>query len=464
MKRRTWQKHHRWLGLVVAFFLLMFCLSGIVLNHPMLFSGVNVSRSLLPGSYAYRQWNQGLLRGTLRWQGRVLVYGSSGVWQTDGRATAFGDMNRGLPPGADARNMRGLAQTPDHRLYAAGQYQLFVYDRRQGWTAVDLPKAADERLTDITVARGLLVVTSRSHVYTAAAPYRHFRELTLPAAAGDDGKVSLFRTVWMLHSGELFGLPGRLVVDAIGLTLVFLTLTGVLYWLSPRLGRRLRLRPKAMHKVFSWHNGVGRTTIALTLFIVVSGWMLRPPGLIAIVTGRVPPVPMSAMDSPNPWRDALRALRYDAAKGDWLLYTSKGFFSMKTLRAMPVAEPAQPRVSVMGLGGLVQEPDGRWLVGSFDGMYAWRRGGSIVPMATNAVSGLSLDFDRGLVVADYEHGSDFAEMPQWMARLPMSLKSVCLEIHTGRIYTWMGSSGILLIFLAGMAIFWCLWSGWKLRR
>ena len=78
MKKSTWRKHHKWLGLICAFFLIMFALSGLVLNHPRLFASVNVSRSLLPASYRYTQWNRGLLKGTLKWRGKVLIYGNNG--------------------------------------------------------------------------------------------------------------------------------------------------------------------------------------------------------------------------------------------------------------------------------------------------------------------------------------------------------------------------------------------------
>lgn len=83
MKKSTWHKHHKWFGLILGFFLIMFSLSGLVLNHPMLFSGVNVSRAILPSNYQYQQWNKGLLRGSIAWNKRVLLYGNSGIWVTD---------------------------------------------------------------------------------------------------------------------------------------------------------------------------------------------------------------------------------------------------------------------------------------------------------------------------------------------------------------------------------------------
>ena len=97
MKKTTWHKHHKWLGILLSFFLLMFCLSGLVLNHPALFSDINISRSYLPESYQYSQWNRGLLRGTVKWHDKVLLYGNAGIWQTDSTARSFNDFNQGLP-------------------------------------------------------------------------------------------------------------------------------------------------------------------------------------------------------------------------------------------------------------------------------------------------------------------------------------------------------------------------------
>ena len=65
MKKGTWRKQHKWLGIGLSFFMLMFCVSGILLNHRSLIKEVNVSRKYLPSRYEFRNWNGGLLRGTL---------------------------------------------------------------------------------------------------------------------------------------------------------------------------------------------------------------------------------------------------------------------------------------------------------------------------------------------------------------------------------------------------------------
>ena len=73
MNKRKLIQHHKWLGLVLSFFLLMFCVSGILLNHRQLISDINVSRTLLPQRYEYSQWNGGLLRCTLPVYSHILI-------------------------------------------------------------------------------------------------------------------------------------------------------------------------------------------------------------------------------------------------------------------------------------------------------------------------------------------------------------------------------------------------------
>ena len=43
--KNFWKKYHKWVGLFFSFFILMFCFSGIVLNHRTLFSKVEVNRN-----------------------------------------------------------------------------------------------------------------------------------------------------------------------------------------------------------------------------------------------------------------------------------------------------------------------------------------------------------------------------------------------------------------------------------
>lgn len=487
MSKKRWKAQHKWLGLILSFFLLMFCLSGLILNHPSLFANMNVSRSLLPESYRYSNWNAGLLRGSLSWQGKVLVYGNNGIFLTDSTGSHFKDFNKGLPKGADWRAIKGMALTKDGQLFATSQYGLFSYNAKSGWRESALSMDDEQRLSDITTVMGKdgqenLIITGRNYVYVAKAPYKDFKKIQLKAASDYDGKVSLFRTVWTLHSGALFGLAGRLIVDAIAFILIILIVTGLIFFAGRHKARPLQsdrhkplLSGKTIMQSFSIHNKVGKATIVLTLFIVISGWMLRPPGLIAIASGRIPAIPLSSMATSNPWNDCLRALRYDKTCHDWLLSTNKGFYSLTSLNSTPRPVKIQPEVSVMGINVLGYSGKGRWIVGSFSGLYYWDRKQNIVldafgqepkhggmPVSGHAIAGLCRDFKGGNVIVDYNSGTSLLKMPEWMETLPMSLRNVALEIHTGRIYPF-GFGGMLYIFLIGLALVWCLWSGWKIR-
>ena len=476
MKRHTWSLHHKWLGLILAFFICMFCLSGLVLNHQEWTGTIDVSRRLLPDDYRLSNWNKGLFKGTQKWHGRVLIFGNSGVWKADARGGAVSDFNQGMPSGMDNRNIRAMAVAAGN-LFAVSNKSLFRRTPAAGWA--ECPMAHDDKLTDMISKGDSLLVIGRSYVYLSLPPYNRFRKLTLKAAPDSDHKVSLFRTVWLLHSGELFGWVGKTLVDLIALTLIFLSLTGVAFWLLPWFRKYNRWHTALRAFFLRWHDKVGRATVVLTLFIVLTGWFLRPPALVLIASARVLPVPFSTMANDNPWHDQLRALRFDSHAGDWLLYTARGFYSLHSLTAVPRLLPEQPPVSVMGANVLCQRSDGVWLVGSFSGLFTWNRrtgrfrdvlsphaaasGPVNIPISEHPVAGYSADFSGKPLIVDYNSGTNGLKMPVWMSYLPMSLNHVCLEIHTGRIYTFLGKGNILYIFIIGLAIIWCLWSGWKLR-
>lgn len=484
--------------------MLMFCMSGIVLNHRHAVQSVNVSRSLLPHRYHYQGWNGGLLRGTIRYAdnntGRtgVLVYGNSGIWRADGAGAVSGaescaesgvgftDFNTGLPEGADFRQIRSVVQTADSNLFAASILGLYRYvDDRTGWRAVQLPVDADEHITDMVCRNDSLIVAGRSSLYVATPPYISFGKIRLKQPADYRQEVTLFRTVWMLHSGELFGTAGRLLMDAVAVILIVLSITGLMFWLLPKYTKRMLRRGHKARRAISmtrlslvWHDKLGRTTIFLTLFIAITGWCLRPPVMIPLVLTKVPALPGTSLDSDNAWHDKLRMIRYDEETGDWLCSTSEGFYSLKKLDGIPVRLTTAPPVSVMGLNVMQKDDRGRWLCGSFSGMFAWDRRHNAVtdyftgepvkevsgpPFGRRAISGYSADLTARPFAVQYDEGTDAIAQPDALATLPMSLWNVALEVHTGRLYIG-NIATYLFIFLTGLLAVWCLLTGRLCRR
>ena len=62
------EKQHKWLGIGMSFFILMFCLCRVfLLNHRSLIKDVDVkvSGNICQVASEFKNWNGGLLRGTL---------------------------------------------------------------------------------------------------------------------------------------------------------------------------------------------------------------------------------------------------------------------------------------------------------------------------------------------------------------------------------------------------------------
>ena len=481
---KTLHKHHRWVGLAVCFFLAMLCVSGVLLNHRDWIRDCEVSRQWLPPMYDFENWNGGLMRGTVPLGGdSVIIYGVNGMWLTDTSTKAVCDFNAGLPAGADHRAIRRVVRASDGRLYAAAQYGLYRYDGQ--WRHIDIGLGEDDRLTDIEAAGDTLVVISRSHAYASVSPFAHFRRIEIKAPDGYQPKATLFRTVWLLHSGELYGQWGKFVVDLIAVILIALTLTGLAFFiLRKHINRRVKNgvvadRPRHWLKGTLWfHNKAGRWTIVLTLFIAVTGWCLRPPVMVPLAMTKTRPLPGSILDNDNPWHDKLRLIRHDDAHGDWLLSTSEGFLGLDSLNATPRLLKHTPPVSVMGLNVWERDERGQWLCGSFSGLFRWHRDKgqatdyftgqaapetSGPPFGKRAVSGFSADLTPTPLVAEYYEGTDRYPQPPELRELPMSLWNVALEIHSGRIF--IGSvATYIFIFIIGLAVIWTLYTGYRLKK
>lgn len=533
----TWKKYHRRLGLVLSVFMLVFCVSGIILNHREVFSGCEVSRKWLPASYHIKNFNNGVVKGTVVKKSAahslssencdsVLAYGCAGVFLTDSRLSTWQDFNAGLPESIDERNVRHVVKAKDGSLWCAALRDVYRYDENSHrWKKVELP-GNEERIMDVALAKDSMTVVAltRSRVFTIV-PFVQYGEIVkigksssetyrveakiIPAPKKYEPKTTLFKLVWHLHSGEFFGLPGKLVVDAIALVLIVLSITGVLLFILPygiRRAKKLaaKARIKRLGKQFAWnmkwHNKIGYVTIVLTLWIAITGMCLRPPLMVPLVLSKLP---QAVGEDGNVWQDKLRAIRWDAVQGDWLVSTSEGFLRVdEDFSQAPKMLPDDecPKLSPMGVTVWESDGKGGWIVGSFRGIYRWNpvnhslnqildyftgkpsEETSMIPISDNLVCGYSEDFLGGKpLVFDFAKGVEDAKgqavalcndepktsrNEESMSDLicetaPMSLWNVALELHVGRCYSpFLGPLSDLFVFLSGLLITLVLLSGY----
>lgn len=487
------KKYHKWLGLFFTALILLFAVSGIVLNHRSLFAPLDVSRTWLPAEYQLQNWNNAAVAGTCRiGADSLLMYGNIGIWLTDDQGKRFLDYNQGFPEGMDNRKISKVLQMSHGALFAGSYFGLYRYSSPdEKWKEVVLP-LTETRITDLISKGDSLLVLTRSELLVSRYPFNQFEVIHLRAPLGYTNEVSLFKTLWIIHSGELLGLPGKLLVDFIGFIFIFLTLTGLVFWMVPHYRKGLKKsgnnhsRSLSWRKLsLKWHNKVGWITIVLLVITSTTGMFLRPPLLAAVFDVQVGKISGSVLDTPNPWYDKLRKIVYDPADNQYYVATLDVIFTQEpTFTQSPQGIIQQPPISVMGVNAFELVDEHTLLVGSFEGLFLWdaqhgfvadyikkgpvkqkERGGP--PIGEFLVTGYSDDFSNGEYYFDFNTGmheltgsKGLVNMPKEISELPMSLWNVALEVHTARIFqSVFGMFYILIIPVSGLVVLFILISG-----
>ena len=89
---------HRWGGLLLAPFMILFAITGIVLNHKNIFDRIPISRGILPAAYHFSNWNNQLVAGSLPIsRDSILLYSKNGALATDPQASFVARLEDGFP-------------------------------------------------------------------------------------------------------------------------------------------------------------------------------------------------------------------------------------------------------------------------------------------------------------------------------------------------------------------------------
>lgn len=468
------------------------------MNHRSLFSSIDVPRKYLLEDYQYQNWNNAAIKGAcIIDEDSILVYGNIGIWLTDTNFSSFVDFNYGFDRGIDNRKIFKIHKTNKGNLYAGTLFGLFRYDYKvDEWQKVELD-VHDERVVDLLDKNDSLFILTRSYLLsTLDEPGSlNFSEFTLPPPENYQNNEGLFKTLWVIHSGEIAGLAGQLFVDFIGLVFIFLTITGLIYWLFPKWIRKRKIVLKKIQLIvkinrfsLKWHNKIGVWVVMFLIVTTITGMFLRPPLLITIANSKVGKIPFTLLDSPNPWYDKLRRIIYDERNNRFLVGTNQGIYiADRDLKSELKYIYPQPPISVMGINVFEKLKDGNFLVGSFNGLFVWNpdlkamrdvyhpsgnvssnRGGPF--LSDNMTAGF-IDLGNQQYVFDYNRGvesmnrfQEFPKMPnEILKESPMSLWNLALEFHTGRYYSFIfGKLYILFIPIFGLSMLLILGTGFWL--
>ena len=499
---RFLRKYHKWFSLIATFFILFFAVSGIILNHRRLLSGIDVNRKLLPKAYRYDNWNLAAVKGTVAaGSDSILIYGNIGVWLTDSTFSSFHDFNPGFPAGIDNRKINTMSWSAESGLYAGTLFGLYRFDGGS-WVKVQLPVDGARVVKVLHHGDSLLVMTrSNLFVSSSVSGYHRFQEINVSRGEDDDGKVGLFKTLWVIHSGEIYGLAGKLIVDGVGIIFIILCITGLIYFFVPYRLKSLkdeirRSKLKQFNRLsLKWHNVVGSWAILILLLNTATGIFLRPPLLIPVAGMRVEKIRHTELDDPNPWFDRFRDLIYDNGSSRYLIATSDGIYYSDDRFGSELKKFAvQPPVSVMGINVFEILEPGRYLVGSFSGLFEWSpstnriidfftglefvdTGPRGAPFGNLTVAGYLKMTNGREYIFDYAAGDiglktapPFVQMPETVIKsTPISLWNLMLEVHTGRIFEpILGRLYILVVPIIGIFTLFILVTGffswWLAKR
>jgi hypothetical protein len=499
---KFFRKYHKWLGVIFALIILSYVFSGIILNHREALSFIDVNRKLLPKEYRYQNWNNAGVKSTLKISpDSILVYGNIGIWLTDSSFTDFKNFSAGFSKGIDNRKVFQIFRTTGNTLLAGTFSGLYIFNYKvDKWISVPLP-VKEKNIVDIIQKQDTIFVLTRSSLLKTT-DLSHFSVSQLPPPENYDNKTGLFKTFWVIHSGEIYGTAGKIIVDFAGLVFAFLTITGFIVFVNRIILKKNKKPAEVKVKLrnsnkwnIKWHNKFGWIALVILVLNTTTGMFLRPPLLAFIGNSRVGKIPYTEMATPNPWFDQLRRIYYDQDINRFIVVTMDGFYysddNFKTeLRQFRY----QPPASIMGVTVFEKIDSYKYLVGSFEGLYTWNsQSGEVIdyikkqlytapsnrgkPIGDFLVSGFTRDFRNQEYYFDYDLGAvningvqRFAPFPENIIRdTPISLWNVALEIHTGRIYqSIIGDFYVLIVPLTGLFVLFILISGFivwlKLRK
>lgn len=492
------RKIHKYLGLILFPIIFLLVCSGVVLNHRKQFSRFEVTRSILPNSYRYSNWNYGFFKGGLSLDSNnLLLYGTEGIWISN-RDSIIEEFNNGIDRSADQKKIHRIIRTSNNQIFAISSYHLYHLEKdKMRWTKIKLPETED-LFVDIESKADTIVILSRSNYYVGVTNNKQqeivFTTYNLSHSPKHEIKHSLFKFIWDLHSGALWGMSGKIIVDIIGVLFIFVSFTGFMIWLYKKIIRSESIKRDSANKRkrFLWyhknHDRWGYWLLIPFILITITGIFLRPPFLLFIANKSVESIPGISMQPKNEWKDMLRAIRYDVNNKSWLIYTSDGMYEFKDLETSEIlSKPNTPPISVMGLNVMQQINENEWIIGSFSGLYIWNKTletyydalenknteipNNSLPFSNNQISGLIFYNKEQTVLFDYNNGAktiepnrSFLKMPKHYQTNPISLWNLSLEIHTGRIVTCLGIFTLLIPCILGIIIMIILISGLKISN
>ncbi len=389
---------HKYISLLLLLFLVWMSISGILMNHPELISGLSIPYKCLPEHYRADNWARSTLNSVQYSKfeyGLAYVGGFEGVWKSTDAGYTFESMNEnGLPESRYYRRVKSLLNTDieGNDLLVAGLYGgLYMYDTFSSkWNNIKL-EGKNPKIARILEYKDSIVVFSESDAFIAAKSLPLKFERIGLIRFNDDNKLTMVEFMFSLHTGELWGLPGKLLFDIAGIILLFLSVSGFYLWAAPKKSvfrlKMLRKFNKVRWKLYNffakYHFKLGIYSAIILLIFGITGLFMRPPMIAAIFGSSIDKSVILGYDNSNPWNHRIRNAMYDGVRNKVIIDAKDGYWvSDRGLRGNFVKQA--PPVPIFAMGATVMETDtyGNHLIGSFAGLFKVDYKGIILDVST----------------------------------------------------------------------------------
>lgn len=376
---------HKFLGLALCVCLIWMGITGVLLNHPGLITGWSVPGWLVPPQYHPRHWNRSALKTIVFSQsapGDVFVAGHMGIWRSRDGGVSFSPFMSGLPRSAWSRKTHCmiLHEEDGGVLLAGTEEGLYRSEIRiADWRRVPLPNCHGPIKKILVVDQALWVFSnSAAFVSPSLDGSRPFRQMPMLRDRMDQ-RVTWIRLFFDLHDGTIWGLPGKLLMDAAGLVLVFLSVSGLYCWVFKKTRRHgnktsKRKSPKTFRTLYRKHNQLGIWIAAILLISAGTGLFMRPPLLALIAQGDLARGAYPGWLPENPWHEKIHNACFDATSRQLLIDASDGVWQAPWPTnddSAPIFSPIDLPVPIFVMGATVFscDPQGHLWVGSFAGLF-----------------------------------------------------------------------------------------------
>ncbi len=486
------KKTHKLIGLFIIFFLIWSSISGIILNHKELFSPFNVPSFMVPEQYSHNNWNRGSMINFLFLKKNPdigFVGGKRGVFKTTDGGKSFKPFNEGYPTSLLLKKTNHLILIEENNkniLFAGNNKGLYFCDiSDEKWQRINFSKNNVDVVLKIIKTNDKLIILTDSEVYTANTENiskLNFSPMNINRL--DNKEMSLIDYFRHIHSGNVWGLFGRLLFDILGLIIIFLSVSAFYIWYFPKnlvLFRKTikkKTDPKYFKVFLKYHKSIGVYTAVFLLLIAITAFFMRPPFVAVIADAKISNSLYPSFKNPKPWDQKIHNGVYLEKENKIILETTEGFYEGALKKGTLLKKFSIPlKVFVMGATVFERLEDG-FLIGSFNGIYKVSEDGIITDYTTKAkpeivssiipgkymITGSFITPDKEEFITTHRKGILYLSGKSAEKRFPMpeelikdnsmSLWNYMFEIHNGRFFKdLIGKLYILIIPFFSLFLF-----------